>query len=63
MVEKHVLDTLDDHEGRIRVLERNMTELSTTLKLTNKILSIIATMIGGAIVTYLFKLLTSQGGI
>jgi hypothetical protein len=60
MVEKHVLDTLDDHEGRIRALEVNDAKTSTKLDMTNKLLGAIAVMIGGGIVTVLFSILTHQ---
>jgi hypothetical protein len=55
LVEK--LDIWQDHEGRIRVLEKVSVETSTKLNTTNNLLSAIAIMIGGAIITYLFTLL------
>lgn len=51
---------LEDHEGRIRTLEKNETVLTTTLGITNKILGAIAIMIGGSIATFLFSMLTKK---
>ena len=48
---------VDDHEKRIRMLERNEAILATKLDITNKILAAIAVMIGGSIVTFFFSLI------
>jgi hypothetical protein len=51
-------ETIKDHERRIQTLEKQDAILSTKLDTTNKILVVIATMIGGGIVSVLFGLLT-----
>jgi hypothetical protein len=50
-------ETLKNHEGRIQKLERQGDVFIEKLNTTNKILVVIATMIGGAIVSYFFSLL------
>lgn len=60
MAEKHIMDTLEDHEGRIRILEVSNTKIDTKLDMTNKLLGAIALMVGGSIITVLFALLTHQ---
>lgn len=51
---------LEDHEERIRVLEKVTVGIETKLNSTNKILGAIAVMIGGCIVSFLFALFTGQ---
>jgi hypothetical protein len=60
MNDQEISEKFEDHEGRIRTLEKNETILATTLRITNKILGAIAIMIGGSIVTYLFSILTKK---
>jgi len=50
----------DDHEVRIRTLEKNDVITATKLDITNKILAAIAIMLGGSIVTFLFSFLTKK---
>lgn len=46
-----------DHEGRIRILEQHDSITATKLDITNKILAAIALMLGGSIITFLFRFL------
>ena len=57
MNENDLRQKVEDHEGRIRMLEKNETVIATKLNITNKILAAIAVMIGGSIVTFFFSLI------
>lgn len=57
MNDENLCQKVDDHETRIRILEKNETVIATKLNITNKILTAIAVMIGGSIVTFLFSLI------
>lgn len=57
MNEENLSQKVEDHETRIRILEKNETIIATKLNITNKILAAIAVMIGGSIVTFLFSLI------
>ena len=58
MNENDLRQEVDDHETRIRILEKNETIIATKLNITNKILAAIAVMIGGSIVTFFFSLIS-----
>ena len=57
MLDEDLSQKVEDHETRIRTLERSETVLTTKLDITNKILAAIAVMIGGSIVAFFFGLI------
>lgn len=57
MNEENISQKVEDHETRIRILEKNETIIATKLNITNKILAAIAVMIGGSIATFFFTLI------
>lgn len=57
MNEENISQKVEDHETRIRMLEKNETIIATKLNITNKILAAIAVMIGGSIATFFFTLI------
>jgi hypothetical protein len=54
---EELCDKVQDHEDRIRVLEKSEIEVATKLNITNSLLKAIAVMIGGGIVSLIFNML------
>jgi uncharacterized spore protein YtfJ len=55
MNDMEISEKFEDHEERIRTMEKNQAIIGTKLDITNKILAAIAVMMGSYIVNFIFS--------
>lgn len=60
MNDKEINEKFEDHEERIRTMEKNQAIIGTKLDITNKILAAIAVMMGSFIVNFIFSSITKK---
>jgi uncharacterized spore protein YtfJ len=60
MNDMEISEKFEDHEERIRTMEKNQAIIGTKLDITNKILAAIAVMMGSYIVNFIFSTITKK---